>query len=127
MATYFFVTQLTVEERLRLKQLFHNKYEKISDCHIWKGPCTTNGYGIFRCSFRGKKIKIRAHRAIYYLHFNHVMSSKLHVSHLCHNKLCVNVNHLNYEPQSVNNNRQRCVLGRYIYWPLWLFRLQDLR
>ncbi len=108
MATYFFMAHLTDEERLRLKHLFDNKYQIINECHIWKGACTPNGYGVLRCSFRGKRLRLKAHRALYFLETKHAMSSKMHVSHLCHNKLCVNIKHLSYEPQNINNNRQIC-------------------
>lgn len=30
------------------------------------------------------------------------------VSHLCHNSLCVNSDHLNIEHQKINKNRQKC-------------------
>ena len=36
-------------------------------------------------------------------------------SHLCHNKLCVNIDHLSLEPHSVNTQRRACVTnGRCI-------------
>ena len=108
MATYFFMTYLTDEETQRTKHLVYNKYETTSDCHIWKGPCTPAGSGILGCSFRGKKLRTEhtAPSIIFMLII--IMSSRLHVSHLFPYKLCVNVSHLGFEPQSVNNNRHMC-------------------
>ncbi len=56
----------------------------------------------------------------------------LHISHLCHNTLCVNMQYLSAEPQCVNNTKQRCscdgvcskhFLGDVIY-PDCMFKLK---
>ena len=49
------------------------------------------------------------HRVAYMV-FNEVwdVQQTLDCSHLCHNLLCVNVQHLFLEPISVNNNRNHC-------------------
>ena len=116
MATYFFMWHLTDEERLRLKHLFDNKYEIISKCHIWKGAYTPSVYSVLRCSFRGKRLRLKAHHALYYLENKHAMSSKMHVSHLCHSKLCVNIKHLSYGPQSINKRKICAHEGSLCTW-----------
>ena len=107
MATYFFTTHVTDKEKQRLNCLISKKYEHLNGCYIWKGA-SPKGYGVLSFSFRGKKFKLKAHRVVYYLGFNQPLSPKMHVSHVCHNKLCVNIQHLSYEPQKINNNRQIC-------------------
>ena len=109
MATYFFATHVTVEEKERLKLLISKKIQTVNDCHIWTGEKTPSKYGIVRFSFRGKKIKLKAHRAAYFISCEHYLSPKMHISHICHQKECVNVKHLSYETQKINNNRQICV------------------
>lgn len=36
------------------------------------------------------------------------IAADLHVSHLCHNSLCINPEHLSLEPPNINNSRQVC-------------------
>jgi hypothetical protein len=55
-----------------------------------------------------KKIKktVSSHRFAYMLHTkNFDMSSDMQVSHRCHNRRCVNIDHLSYEPPNVNQDR----------------------
>ncbi len=35
-----------------------------------------------------------------------------HMSHRCHNKICINVDHLSYEPASVNKSRDFCKMAK---------------
>ena len=110
-SNYFFKTMadLTVIEKERLtKEL--NKFERVdSGCKVWKGGTSRNGYGELRITIRGKRIRLKAHRAVYALaHRTLTMTDTMDVSHVCHNKLCVNLEHLSYEPHSVNNNRMVC-------------------
>lgn len=77
-------------------------------CLLWSGA-QRNSYGILENRFRGNKIKIPVHRLAYFLKHNcEPLSPEMHVSHLCHNKLCINVEHLSLEPQAINNSRQIC-------------------
>ena len=58
-----------------------------------------------------KKIKktVSSHRFAYMLHTkNFDLSSDMQVSHRCHNRRCVNIDHLSYEPPNVNQDRQIC-------------------
>ena len=104
----FFTTKLTSAEILKLRNKLETKVVKNKTCKLWSGT-QRNGYGILEFRFRGKKIKIPVHRLAYYLHNNcHQLSPDIHVSHLCHDKLCCNVEHLSYEPQRINNKRQTC-------------------
>ncbi len=56
-----------------------------------------------------KKIKktVSSHRFAYMLHTKTFdLSSDMQVSHRCHNRRCVNIDHLSYEPPNVNQDRQ---------------------
>lgn len=57
-----------------------------------------------------RKTRIYVHRLSYIVHTRNfdIFNRHMHVSHLCHNTHCINIQHLSYEPQHVNNNRQRC-------------------
>lgn len=43
------------------------------------------------------------------------MRSDMDCSHLCHNSLCVNVNHISLEHHFINNNKQYCLNSNLCY------------
>ena len=61
-----------------------------------------NRFGIFSAKNPGHMLFIMERNLILNC-VNHDMS------HLCHNKLCINPQHLNYEPRWVNHARKTCV------------------
>ena len=83
---------------------------KNGDCHLWQGRLDACGYGEIRLMFRGRRISLKAHRAVFAMSQPDVylMSPNDDVSHLCFNKNCVKLNHLSLEPHSVNNKRLPC-------------------
>ena len=46
---------------------------------------------------------MRVHRLAYMLHVKWELPPDMHCSHLCHNSLCVNVNHLILETEGENS------------------------
>ena len=109
MSTVFNVALTTLE-----KEYFHAllyKYTQVTTvCHHWTGLVNKDGYGIVRPTFRGKRVKLTVHRLAYYLHYDsHFLNARTHVSHICHKKTCINILHLSYEPQRINNERKVCV------------------
>lgn len=86
------------------------KYNEINGCHIWYGGTDRDGYPIIRTKFRNKNRQLfTVHRLQYYLTNNCQFEDKsFHVSHLCHNKTCIKIQHLSLEPTEINSNRNRC-------------------
>jgi len=88
-------------------------------CRIWQGPLTKNGkYGLI--SFRDprdlKWKKKHAHRLSFMVFEKKIdIRSDMDCSHLCHNSLCVNVNHISLEHHFINNNRQYCLNSNLCY------------
>ena len=81
-----------------------------SECQLWTGLTFRNGYGKFATRFRGRDYRLLAHRVCFFIYNGFsVLSPSLHVSHLCHRKICVNFEHLSLEPASINNSRKTCL------------------
>lgn len=56
------------------------------------------------------QIKLIVHRFNFYTHNIHIFTSDMHVSHFCHNKLCIRLNRLPLDLQSVKT------VGRLSHW-----------
>lgn len=85
-------------------------------CHIWQGQ-QSNGYGRFTVysTKLGKKYTTRAHRFAYALAYGFdalpegvESGDRLVLNHLCHNRLCVNPEHL----EVITNNENLSPLKR---------------
>jgi len=93
-----------------LKHRILSKTTEDGDCLQWGGEISSWGYGVFRFTFAKKRYKVKVHRFLYFLssfkssNFDPIMQ----VSHICHNKLCVNLSHLSLEDAGVNNQRKIC-------------------
>ena len=74
-------------------------------CWPWTGP-SDDGYGYM--SFRGRTMK--SHRVSAIIHGLDVRP-KMHVDHMCMNRLCVNPNHLRVVTQIVNSLENSNALG----------------
>ncbi|MES9880371.1 MAG: hypothetical protein ABW185_05755 [Sedimenticola sp.] len=105
----FFSAPLPETKRIQLTNVLERKSHVFGSCLIWTADVTIDGYGFYRTVYNGRRHKIYVHRLAYFLHNpNKILSKHMHVSHVCHNKLCILVSHLSYEPQRINNNRQIC-------------------
>lgn len=96
-------------QKNRLKQ--NSVIEGPFNCWLCKLGGEKRPYSVLSVKFpwEGKKKVISAHRFSYMIHNNlFEMSKDVHVSHLCHNSRCVNPDHLSYEPENVNKDRQVC-------------------
>lgn len=106
--TYFYELKLTQNEILLLKTKLENKTKTENECRIWTGQ-KRRGYGMLEFSLRGKRQKQLVHRLNFYLENNcEKIERHMHISHLCHNKLCLEISHLSLEPAHINNQRKIC-------------------
>ena len=111
MATEFYTSSHDPELINMLTQKIQQNTLKEGQCQLWSGQVNKYGYGYIRITFQGKRVKLSSHRLNYFLLNSQSLAISMHVSHLCHKKLCVKQSHLSYEPQAVNNNRKSCVLN----------------
>lgn len=73
----------------QLSNNFWKHVDKTNSCWNWTGKPNSAGYG--RCSIDGKRVY--AHRASYELHKGEI-GPGLEIDHTCHNRVCVNPEHL---------------------------------
>ena len=75
-------------------------------CHVFTGS-NQNGYPSLS---RGHaKSKIKVHMLSYFIANGAYPNSDQVVSHLCHNKMCINKDHLIIESISMNSRRNGCL------------------
>lgn len=106
-----FNSNLTIREKITFRSALDTKtiHTNVLNCDIWTGQNNKYGYGILRIMFRGERIRVTTHRLSYFLNNNCIrLNPNTHVSHLCHNKLCLKYAHLSYEPSVVNAQRNAC-------------------
>ena len=98
--------------------------ERADQCIIWTGAkAGHSGYGNMRNPIRivfpDQPLFVRVHRLAYALYHDmytheipltNVLNEKLDVSHLCHNKLCIHIDHLILETHTSNMSRETCTL-----------------
>jgi hypothetical protein len=82
-----------------------------ASCHMWTAA-HSGDYGVMKVQWPGCKKKLGyAHRISFILsHLNAfpTYNPVNNISHLCHNPLCVNPEHLSHEPYTVNARRKNC-------------------
>ncbi|KAK7481522.1 hypothetical protein BaRGS_00027171 [Batillaria attramentaria] len=104
----------TVEQYLRQK-ITENPGAVLAangQCFLFRGPPNLHGY--CRINYRdpssGQVKTVTAHRAAWIAYFGvNSVGPALEVSHRCHNKTCVGIDHLSLEPSQVNHDRRHCV------------------
>lgn len=94
-----FVRYSSLEER------FWAKVDKTDDCWNWTAHLFHDGYGQFATKTKGKTRTWRAHRIAYELLIGPIPDGQL-VDHRCHNRRCVNPEHLRLADRSQNNQHR---------------------
>jgi len=83
-------------------------------CINWPGP-TTRGYGVSQRNDMEEMTGTRlVHRQIYLVRHGMESAKGLHVMHLCHNRLCFNVDHLHAGTSGANSQSGRSLPARAI-------------
>lgn len=80
-------------------------------CRFWLGTLDSNGYGIYATSINRKRYKILAHRAVYII-FKGTINLQIVVDHVCGNRYCVNIDHLQAITSQVNLLRGNTLAAR---------------
>lgn len=99
---------------------FLNRHEakitRLGECLIWTGA-TTSGYG----RVRHEGVNSAVHRVVYEL-VNGPVSADMDIDHMCHQRACLNIEHLRVATRAENNRhrltaRHDSASGvRNVYW-----------
>ncbi len=106
-----------------MEGFFDNLYQKLErkskrdpeggTCILWTGRVTSSGYGLQTVYWpdEGRKVE-KAHRValMVQMRVTHSQFPRVGVecSHLCHNRLCVNPQHIVLESHAANQERIHC-------------------
>ena len=83
--------------------------ETPTGCLLWSGERGSDGYGLFRFTYDKERYKVRVHRFLFFIDKRIPHYDKMaQVSHICHNKLCIKMDHLNLEDAATNTERNIC-------------------
>ena len=82
----------------------------VQRCISWMGCIRANGYGWVKAEkLTGERQSMNAHRFVYMVYAPCPDIPPYHdISHLCHNKSCVNLAHLSCEMHGINVQRTNC-------------------
>lgn len=87
---------------------FHEKTRRAeSGCLEWLGATNSRGYGSF--SFGGKGKNVLAHRWIYEATVGPI-ATEMTIDHICRNRRCVDVKHLEVVTRGENTRRSRAII-----------------
>ena len=103
------VQKMTSEYRQKILKRIRDqtKDDDVKGCHLWVKPVSKKHYPKMKISIKGERSDQSVHRLVYFMEGHEDMRNH-HVSHLCHNTLCVRRAHLNLEPSFVNDRRNKC-------------------
>ena len=81
-------------------------------CIHWQWKLDKSGYPRMNITLKDKvpSTNLSVHRLAYFMcHPEHITrATGKHISHLCHQRTCINPNHLVMESNTLNSSRNRC-------------------
>lgn len=78
----------------KLKEFLNKRsFDNENGCTIWLWGVDRDHYGVARVTIDNKRIRFAAHRLMYYvsLEGKFFLNLTMHISHICHEKLCINL------------------------------------
>ena len=95
-------TNLTYEH---LEKVLSRCTQNMDECLIWEGAKTNHGYGNISIHLNGKTRWLVTHRLVFAAQVSTENFSDLEIDHLCRNRLCCNIDHLEAVTTKVNTHR----------------------
>lgn len=101
-----FLTKLNIDDDTL--ERFHSKYKFVGDCWLWTSTKNWKGYGRIHIKIKKKSyFSPQAHRLSYII-YKGTIPNKMTVHHKCHNKACVNPDHLEIKTNDENRLEGNC-------------------
>ncbi len=92
----------SLEQRLLLNSVLTR-----SGCWLWLCRCTPDGYPLLNYRSNGKHVTARAHRLAFNIIGGGVPVLGMELDHKCHNRACINPDHLVQVPKLTNLANRR--------------------
>ncbi|MFN7583913.1 MAG: hypothetical protein ACK5P0_00985 [bacterium] len=112
--------EVGINREMTIKTFHKNTKVQDDGCIIWTKKIESNGYARFGITYREKgifNVPVYAHRFAWALRFgmdalpigvaNNTKGDRLVLNHMCHNRSCVNTNHLEAILQSENMSKEK--------------------
>eukprot|EP00058_Branchiostoma_floridae_P010012 XP_002595500.1 hypothetical protein BRAFLDRAFT_69099 [Branchiostoma floridae] len=114
MAAFYRQRPSNVQEASLRYRIVTKTFVSAEGCIIWKGARTRKGYGKMKVTSGGREETLSPHRLLYFLDSGlNNLDPTMQVSHLCHEKRCVNLAHLSLEQNVVNQQRKNCFAEKH--------------
>ena len=112
---YYSNPPLSKNKKTKKRERHHFIY-KLGGCHLFDTTRTSTGYQTIHLQSVGVNLVINAAIFIYFMHHDMkpdalptcITSERTEISHLCHNRACVNPQHLHLESNVTNKERIKC-------------------
>jgi hypothetical protein len=100
---------LSAEERIMILSKLVFKSPRPNGCSEACAIDDGSGYPRVRVTLRGEQMHLGVPRLVYFFSIGcRPLDRGIHISHLCHNKRCISLDHLSYEPAIINYWRNYC-------------------
>lgn len=113
--------KFTVTQRQKIMTRVSAKCEATgSNCLMWTKATNSSGYPQMRITMPDGSYKLVLVSRVVFA-FTHDMilggapNIRMHMSHLCHERLCLFPGHIVLEPLEVNNDRRTCMSRRFCH------------
>ena len=86
----------------------------VGNCRIFNGRERVDGYCYLTYTYHLRPSSCTVSKAQYLIQNSlcpYNFPQGFHVSHTCHNRKCIKIEHLSLEPAAINQNRKNCVSG----------------
>lgn len=94
-----------IRDRLAARIARHSSEPDVNGCINWLASLDRHGYGRFSFRREGRQFATTAHRIAWLLSRGDIAQPGLVIDHLCRNRMCLNIAHMELVTNEVNGDR----------------------